>query len=89
MSSAVNLCRVLGWGCAAGSSAAQCTTHPVLMQDRDVSSAAEWRRQIAGVDAQILAYLRKEVSGGFDEAAFGDRMGFASLKRWVTAPEWL
>lgn len=51
------------------------------MQERTLSSSAEWRRQIAAVDAQILNHLRTEVAGGFDEATYGNRMGFASLKR--------
>ena len=49
-----------------------------------LSSSGEWRRQIAAVDAQILAHLREGVAGGFDEASYGDRMGFAALQRCST-----
>ena len=50
-------------------------------QDRSLNASAEWRRQIQVVDQQILSSLREQIEGGFDEAAYGDRMGFASLKR--------
>ena len=56
--------------------------HVVLgVQERSLSASSEWRRQIQAVDQQILSTLREQISGGFDEAAYGDRMGFASLKR--------
>ena len=51
------------------------------VQERSLSASSEWRRQIQAVDHQILSTLREQISGGFDEAAYGDRMGFASLKR--------
>ena len=44
---------------------------------------AEFRRQLGEVDAGVLAALREGVKGGFDEARFGARVGFANLKRCV------
>ena len=44
-------------------------------------TSAQWRQGIAEVDDSILDYLRESVAGGFDEAQYGDRIGFASLKR--------
>lgn len=52
-----------------------------LSQERKVaSSAAEWRAAIQKVDASVLQQLRENIEGGFDEAAFGERVGFAKLK---------
>ena len=52
-----------------------------VVQERSTSSSQQWRQAIQDVDEGILAYLRTNVAGGFDEAQFGDRIGFASLKR--------
>jgi hypothetical protein len=47
-----------------------------------VKSNAEWRRAIQEVDQQILTVLKEEIEGGsFDERRYGQRVGFASLKR--------
>ena len=50
-------------------------------QERSTATSAQWRQGIQEVDSNILAYLRDSVAGGFDEAQYGDRIGFASLKR--------
>lgn len=51
--------------------------HP---QDRNVSSSGEWRQAIQTVDAAVFEHLCTAVNGGFDEAQFGSRIGFGSLK---------
>lgn len=47
-----------------------------------VKSNVEWRQAIQEVDQQILTVLKEEIEGGnFDEHRYGQRVGFASLKR--------
>lgn len=54
---------------------------PATLQDRQLQSSAEWRRQMADVDRTVFQSLRENVKGGFDEDRFGSRIGFGNLKR--------
>ena len=54
-----------------------------LPADRNICNAETWRRQINEVDATTLDYLNTQIAGGFDEAQFGTRMGFANLRKYL------
>eukprot|EP00892_Ulva_mutabilis_P000651 jgi/Ulvmu1/10587/UM065_0041.1 len=54
-----------------------------LPADRNIVNAEMWRRQINEVDIQTLDYLNAHISGGFDEAQFGARMGFGNLRKYL------
>jgi hypothetical protein len=54
-----------------------------LPADRTICNAETWRRQIQEVDTSTLDFLNKQVTGGFDEATFGPRIGFGNLRRYL------
>lgn len=54
-----------------------------LPADRTPCSAEAWRKQIHEVDAATLDHLQNKITGGFDEQAFGSRVGFANLRRYL------
>lgn len=54
-----------------------------LPGDRSICSSENWRRQINEVDVSTLDFLNTKISGGFDEATFGPRIGFGNLRRFL------
>lgn len=52
-----------------------------LVQDRAITTSAEWRKQIQEVDQSVFTHLRQKVEGGFDEEQFSPRISFSNLKR--------
>ncbi|BBN12118.1 hypothetical protein MPTK1_5g17520 [Marchantia polymorpha subsp. ruderalis] len=56
-----------------------------LPKERSSVSNEEFRRSIARVDNEVVRHLRENVSGGFDEDQFGDRIGFSNLRRFLEA----
>ena len=51
------------------------------IQDRNLIESSEWRRAIEAVDEAVVEHLRDV---GFDEALYGERIGFGKLK-WLVA----
>lgn len=49
------------------------------------SDAEDFRARVLATDAGVLKHLQEKVAGGFDEAAFGDRIGFCQLRRHLLA----
>lgn len=47
---------------------------------------ADFRRLVEDTDKDVLETLRTTVEGGFDEAAFGDRVGFSQLRTYLEVP---
>jgi len=46
-------------------------------------TAASFREAVATTDAEVIHHLRNNVDGGFDEEAYGDRIGFANLRSYL------
>ena len=42
---------------------------------------SEFRRMVEQTDNTILETLRTSIEGGFDEHTYGDRVGFATLRK--------
>lgn len=55
----------------------------MILQERNIQSSVEWRRQMGEVDAGVYKHLREGIKGGFDEERFSSRIGFNNLKRYV------
>ncbi len=54
-----------------------------LPKDRQITGSAEWRAAIQTTDKGVIQHLQNNITGGFDEARYGDRVGFGALKHFL------